>query len=136
MTADLPTIRVEQMFWQQCPLEERVRIENYASKSNDFRTYKISKVLFLTESEITVVAKELKKTSNQSRFTYSQSVLITNDTLKCRQNNFLCTNTVESRASILSNTLATPPGTINQKLLSPIFRMKTVNETNIKKSSL
>ena len=82
MTADLPTIRVEQMFWQQRTLEERVRIENYASKSNDFRTCKISKVLFLTKSEITVfVAKELKKTSNQSRFIYSQSVLITNDML-------------------------------------------------------
>ena len=113
MTANLPTIRVEQMFWQQRALEERVRIENYASKSNDFRTCKISKVLFLTESEITVVAKELKKTSNQSRSIYSQSVLITNDALKSRQNNFLCTNTVESHALILSNTLAAPPGTIN-----------------------
>ena len=41
MTADLPTIRVEQMFWQQRELEERVRVENYASKSNDFRTCKI-----------------------------------------------------------------------------------------------
>ena len=67
MTADLPTIRIEQMFSQQRALEERVRIENYASKGNDFRTCEISKVLFLTESEITVVAKELNKTSNQSR---------------------------------------------------------------------
>ena len=110
MTADLPAIRVEQMFWQQRALDERVRIENYAS---DFRTCKISKVLFLTESEITIEAKELKKTSNQSRFIYSQSVLITNDTLKSRQDNLLCTNTVESRSLILSNTLAAPPGTIN-----------------------
>ena len=62
MTADLPTIRVEQMFGQQRVLEERVRIENYASKSNDFHTCKISKVLLLTKSEITVVTKELKKT--------------------------------------------------------------------------
>ena len=64
------------MFKQQRALEERVPIENYASKSNDFRTCKISKVLFLTESEITVVAKELKKTLKQSRFIYSQSVKI------------------------------------------------------------
>ena len=41
----------------------------YASKSNDGRTCKILKVLFLTESEIIIVAKELKRTSHQSRFT-------------------------------------------------------------------
>ena len=78
MAGDLPTIRVEEMFWQQRAFEKRVHIENYASKSNDFHTCQISKILFLTECEITVVVKELKKTSSQSRFIYSQSVSITN----------------------------------------------------------
>ena len=57
--------------------------------SYDCRTCKI-----YSESKITIVVKELKKTPNQSRFIYSQSALITNDALKSRQNNFLCTNTV------------------------------------------
>ena len=39
---------------------------------------KLAKVLFLTESEITLVAKELKKTSHRSRFICSQSALIMN----------------------------------------------------------
>ena len=49
------------MFCQQCALKERVHIENYASKSNDCRTCKISKGLFLTESEVNGSSKGTKE---------------------------------------------------------------------------